>query len=117
MTVRFATTIRWDLPWRQYGFVQCVDAMAMFTAVGDEDKARKSEATASELRERIMKHLWNGQFFRHFLALTPVDLALTRPAPELVKRLCLESRHPDASREAIDYQGVPGVASQVRWRA
>lgn len=56
------------------GLYNALMLMAMlYRVVGDEDKARKSEATASELRERIMKHLWNGQFFRHFLALTPVD--------------------------------------------
>ena len=35
--------------------------------------AERHEQQASALRERIMKHLWNGKFFRHFLMLDPAD--------------------------------------------
>ena len=40
---------------------------------GHESKAEQYEECAAGLRERIMKHLWNGQFFRHFLMLDPAD--------------------------------------------
>lgn len=40
---------------------------------GEEAQARQYEEQADALRERIMKHLWNGRFFRHFLMLDPAD--------------------------------------------
>ena len=40
---------------------------------GKEADAERHEQQASALRERIMKHLWNGKFFRHFLMLDPAD--------------------------------------------
>ena len=42
-------------------------------ALGDETSAHRHEDEAFALKERIMKHLWNGTFFRHFLPLTPVN--------------------------------------------
>lgn len=40
---------------------------------GEEAKAAQHDDEAEILRERIMKLLWNGQFFRHFLMLDPAD--------------------------------------------
>lgn len=45
----------------------------MYRALGEETSARRHEDEAAALRERIMKHLWNGRFFRHFLPLDPAD--------------------------------------------
>jgi len=45
----------------------------MYRVLGNESAAVRHEEEAAALRERIMKHLWNGRFFRHFLALDPVD--------------------------------------------
>lgn len=45
----------------------------MYRYFGDEKSAMRHEEEAAALRERIMKHLWNGDFFRHFLPLDPVD--------------------------------------------
>lgn len=45
----------------------------MYRALGEEASARRHEDEAAALRERIMKHLWNGRFFRHFLPLDPAD--------------------------------------------
>lgn len=45
----------------------------MLRFFGQESSARRHEEEAAALRERIMKNLWNGRFFRHFLPLTPVD--------------------------------------------
>ena len=45
----------------------------MLRFFGEESSARRHEEEAAALRERIMKNLWNGRFFRHFLPLTPVD--------------------------------------------
>ncbi|OQC17005.1 MAG: hypothetical protein BWX73_00526 [Lentisphaerae bacterium ADurb.Bin082] len=41
--------------------------------LGDDAAAQRHEELAAALRERIMTLLWNGDFFRHFLALDPVD--------------------------------------------
>lgn len=41
--------------------------------LGNEAAAKRHEELAAVLRERIMTLLWNGDFFRHFLALDPVD--------------------------------------------
>ena len=45
----------------------------LYRALGDESSAARHEDEAAALKERIMKHLWNGRFFRHFLPLTDVD--------------------------------------------
>ncbi len=45
----------------------------LYRRLGDDGSARRHEEEAAALRERIMKYLWNGDFFRHFLALDPVD--------------------------------------------
>ena len=45
----------------------------LYRALGDEASATRHEEEATALKERIMKHLWNGRFFRHFLPLTAVD--------------------------------------------
>lgn len=45
----------------------------LYRVFGDDASAARHEEEAAALRERIMKHLWNGRFFRHFLPLTPVD--------------------------------------------
>ena len=45
----------------------------LYRYLGDESAAVRHEEEAAGLRERIMKYLWNGRFFRHFLPLTPVD--------------------------------------------
>ena len=45
----------------------------LYRALGDETSAKRHEDEAASLKERIMKHLWNGVFFRHFLPLTPVN--------------------------------------------
>ena len=45
----------------------------LYRALGDEASAARHEEEAAALKERIMKHLWNGRFFRHFLPLTAVD--------------------------------------------
>lgn len=45
----------------------------MVRRFGDEAKAQRLEETAAGLRERIMRHLWNGSFFRHFLMLDEAD--------------------------------------------
>ena len=45
----------------------------LYRALGDEASARRHEDEACSIKERIMKHLWNGTFFRHFLPLTPVN--------------------------------------------
>ncbi|MBR0459025.1 MAG: hypothetical protein IJJ26_07295 [Victivallales bacterium] len=39
----------------------------------EEEKAERHHREAVALRERIMKHLWNGKFFRHFLMLDAAD--------------------------------------------
>lgn len=41
--------------------------------LGLDAQADRYAAEAAALRERIMKHLWNGKFFRHFLMLDPAD--------------------------------------------
>ena len=41
--------------------------------LGNTAAAKRHEELAAALRERIMTHLWNGDFFRHFLAIDPVD--------------------------------------------
>ena len=45
----------------------------LYRVLGDESSAARHEEEATALKERIMKHLWNGRFFRHFLPLTDVD--------------------------------------------
>ncbi len=45
----------------------------MYRIFGMESDAARHEEEAAVLREHIMKYLWNGRFFRHFLPLTPVD--------------------------------------------
>jgi len=45
----------------------------MYRYFGNEQEALRHENDAAALRERIMKHLWNGKFFRHFLMFDPVD--------------------------------------------
>ena len=45
----------------------------LYRALGDEASAARHEEEANALKERIMKHLWNGRFFRHFLPLTAID--------------------------------------------
>lgn len=45
----------------------------MYRYLGDERSAARHEEEAASLRERIMKYLWNGDFFRHFLPLDKVD--------------------------------------------
>ena len=45
----------------------------MYRHLGDEAAAARHEEESAALRERIMTHLWNGRFFRHFLPLDPVD--------------------------------------------
>lgn len=45
----------------------------MYRVIGDEPSAKRHEEEAAALRERIMKYLWNGTFFSHFLPLTNVD--------------------------------------------
>ena len=45
----------------------------LYRALGDEASAQRHEAEAFALKERIMRHLWNGVFFRYFLPLTNVD--------------------------------------------
>jgi hypothetical protein len=42
-------------------------------ALGNDSAACRHEELAAALRERIMSLLWNGDFFRHFLAIDPVD--------------------------------------------
>lgn len=41
--------------------------------LGETEKGEAHNREAAALRERIMKHLWNGKFFRHFLMLDPAD--------------------------------------------
>ncbi|MGI6354759.1 MAG: hypothetical protein ACOX6W_06645 [Lentisphaeria bacterium] len=41
--------------------------------LGNDAAAQRHEELAAALCERIMTLLWNGDFFRHFLALDPVD--------------------------------------------
>ncbi len=45
----------------------------MYRVLDDESSAIRHEEEAAALRERIMKHLWNGSFFRHFLPLDNVN--------------------------------------------
>ena len=45
----------------------------LYRHLNDEAAAARHEEEAAALRERIMKHLWNGSFFRHFLPLDPVN--------------------------------------------
>ncbi len=45
----------------------------MYRAAGDISKASHWEKLASELKERINKHLWNGEFYKHYIPLTPVN--------------------------------------------
>ena len=45
----------------------------MYRYFGQNSKAEQYAEQAAGLRERIMKHLWNGKFFRHFLMLDPAD--------------------------------------------
>lgn len=40
---------------------------------GDTASAARHREEAAALRERIMKHLWNGSFFCHFLMIDPAD--------------------------------------------
>ncbi len=48
----------------------------MLRFLGKDSAAQRHEEEASALRERIMKNLWNGRFFRHFLPLDPVDYGI-----------------------------------------
>lgn len=45
----------------------------MYRYFGQDFIADRYADQAAGLRERIMKHLWNGKFFRHFLMLDPAD--------------------------------------------
>ena len=45
----------------------------MYQIIGNDTLAEQHKNEAAALRQRIMKHLWNGRFFSHFLPLTPVD--------------------------------------------
>ncbi len=45
----------------------------MYRYLGKTPEAKRHEQEAQALRERIMAHLWNGQFFRHFLMLDEAD--------------------------------------------
>ncbi len=45
----------------------------MYRYLNDDAASLRHETEAAALRERIMKYLWTGHFFRHFLPLTPVD--------------------------------------------
>ena len=45
----------------------------MYRVFDDEASAERHEEQAASLRERIMKYLWTGNFFRHFLSLDEVD--------------------------------------------
>ena len=48
----------------------------MHRALGEETPARRYEDEAAALRERINRHLWTGNFYRHFLPLDPVDYGI-----------------------------------------
>ena len=45
----------------------------MYRYLGQDAQANRYAEEAAALRERIMEHLWNGKFFRHFLMLDPAD--------------------------------------------
>ncbi|MBQ2955734.1 MAG: hypothetical protein IJE08_04655 [Clostridia bacterium] len=52
------------------GVYQAMNQLAWLNRrLGNETRAREWEARAEELRENIMKHLWNGKFFIHQLHL------------------------------------------------
>ena len=56
------------------GLYQAEILMAkMYRVVGDETAALQHDKFAVALKERINKYLWNGEFYRHFLCLDPVD--------------------------------------------
>ena len=56
------------------GLYHAMTLMAkMYRYFGREADAERHTRQAAALRERIMKHLWNGKFFRHFLMLDPAD--------------------------------------------
>lgn len=45
----------------------------MYRYFGNDSAALRHEEEAAALRERIMAHLWTGDFFRHFLPLDKTD--------------------------------------------
>ena len=56
------------------GLYHAMSLMAkMYRYFGRKADAERHEKQAASLRERIMKHLWNGKFFRHFLMLDHAD--------------------------------------------
>ena len=80
----------------------------LYRYLGDEASAVRHEEEAAALRERIMKYLWNGDFFRHFLPLDPVNYGVDEE-----RQMSLSNAYA-LNREILDFDQKRRVIASYR---
>lgn len=80
----------------------------LYRYLGDETSAVRHEEEAAALRERIMKYLWNGDFFRHFLPLDPVNYGVDEE-----RQMSLSNAYA-LNREILDFDQKRRVIASYR---
>ena len=80
----------------------------LYRYLGDEASAVRHEEEAAALRERIMKYLWNGDFFRHFLPLDSVNYGVDEE-----RQMSLSNAYA-LNREILDFDQKRRVIASYR---
>jgi hypothetical protein len=92
------------------GYYEACQLLArIYEHLGRGERARHWRAFAAGLRERLLRHCWNGRFFTHFVKLTPVEIPGVDEAAQLSFSNAMNinrgvTDHPQAASILREYQ-------------